>query len=262
MCRAGKFGYIVVLILLWTLVACQVQPPVSVDSRRPPPSKKINYHIVAKGDTLYSIAWRYELNYHDMARANGLGASYTIYPGQKLTLDTSYRPSPRKRSTKNAADRPITKKSPESGSTAKAQRSVKPQLPVKTQSSAKTSTGWRWKWPVKGRISQHYDARGVLKGINIDSGQGTPVKAAGPGVVVYAGSGLRGYGQLIILKHNDIYLSAYAYNRKLLVREGQNVAAQQTIAKVGGDNKHSGRLYFEIRRDGKPVNPTKLLPLP
>ena len=244
--RSKKLGFAVVLLLLLSLAACNVQPPVSVDNRRPPPSKKINYHYVAKGDTLYSIAWRYELNYHDMARANGLNSSYTIYPGQKLTLDTSYRPPTPKRSSNNNAKRPATKKAPESRPTPKA--------------PARTSAGWRWLWPLKGKVSRHYDARKVFKGINIDSRRGAMVKAAGPGVVVYAGSGLRGYGQLIILKHSDVYLSAYAYNRKLLVREGQTVTAQQTIAEVGGDNKHSGRLYFEIRSDGKPVDPAKLLP--
>ncbi|MGK2914078.1 MAG: murein hydrolase activator EnvC family protein [Porticoccaceae bacterium] len=111
-----------------------------------------------------------------------------------------------------------------------------------------------------GRFTRNYDSGRVFKGIDIQSAAGRPVTAAATGTVVYAGNGLPAYGQLIIIKHDDTYLSAYAHNRKLFVSEGVVVKSGQTISEVGGDPANPGRLYFEIRERGKPVDPLRLLP--
>lgn len=118
----------------------------------------------------------------------------------------------------------------------------------------------RWGWPARGRVIQGFSANlAGNRGINISGRLGEPVHSAASGVVVYSGDGVRGYGNLLIIKHNDSYLSAYAYNRKLLVRLGQRVRAGQTIAEMGRNNAGRVMLHFEIRRNGRPVNPKRYL---
>ena len=240
------------------LAACG-STPAPVSSRAPPPSQKINHHIVGQGDTLFAIAWRYELSVESLARANGLSRPYNIYLGQRLTLDMS-----RARAAYSAPVREVT------ATTTTPVKTVRPSVTKSTvkkparvarpKSYSLPKGKWRWQWPVKGTVSRHYDTNRVFKGLNIQSDKGRKVRSAAPGVAVYAGRGLRGYGQLLIIKHSETYLSAYAHNRKMFVQEGQKVAAGQKISEVGGDPGNSGRLYFEIRKNGKPIDPTRLLP--
>ncbi|HWC45033.1 MAG TPA: peptidoglycan DD-metalloendopeptidase family protein, partial [Casimicrobiaceae bacterium] len=117
-----------------------------------------------------------------------------------------------------------------------------------------------WMWPAKGKIVTNFSETANLKGIDIAGTAGEPVRASAPGRVVYAGNGLRGYGKLIIIKHNDTYLSAYAHNREILVKEGQQVTRGQKIAEMGNTDADQVKLHFEIRRHGKPMDPTKYLP--
>ena len=117
-----------------------------------------------------------------------------------------------------------------------------------------------WGWPAKGRIVTQFSDATSLKGIDIAGSAGQPVTASASGKVVYAGSGLRGYGKLIIIKHNDAYLSAYAHNRDILVKEGQQVVKGQKIAEMGNTDADQVKLHFEIRRQGKPVDPLRYLP--
>ena len=117
-----------------------------------------------------------------------------------------------------------------------------------------------WAWPAKGKIVTNFSETANLKGIDIAGTAGEPVRASAPGRVVYAGNGLRGYGKLIIIKHNDTYLSAYAHNREILVKEGQQVTRGQKIAEMGNTDADQVKLHFEIRRHGKPMDPTKYLP--
>jgi len=117
-----------------------------------------------------------------------------------------------------------------------------------------------WVWPAKGKIVSGFSETANLKGIDIAGTAGEPVRASAPGRVVYAGNGLRGYGKLIIIKHNDTYLSAYAHNREILVKEGQQVTRGQKIAEMGNTDADQVKLHFEIRRHGKPMDPTKYLP--
>jgi lipoprotein NlpD len=195
-------------------------------------------HIVRKGETLFSIAWRYGKNTADLARWNRLGNGSLIYPGQvlKLTGSTSSR-----RSTSSPSTTPP--------------RESKPLPSIPAQPPPK------WTWPSKGRINVNFGAKpGTGTGVLIDGKAGQPIYAAASGRVVYAGSGLIGYGQLIIIKHNDTYLSAYGYNASLLVKESDQIKKGQKIATMGEGPERKPRLHFEIRRNGKPVDPRRYLP--
>ena len=193
-----------------------------------------NSHIVRRGETLFAIAFRYGKDPVDLARWNRLGDGSLIYPGQVIRLyPPASRTSAGSRST--AAQRPL------------------PELPSDPPPA--------WAWPTSGRVSVGFGGKpGTGTGILIDGRAGQSIRAAAPGKVVYAGSGLIGYGQLIIIKHNDTYLSAYGYNASLLVKEGETIAKGQPIARMGEGPERKPRLHFEIRRNGKPVNPRQFLP--
>jgi lipoprotein NlpD len=189
-------------------------------------------HIVRKGETLFSISWRYGIDPDEMARWNRLGDGSLIYPGQVLRL------------------------TPPTASGRQAGRSTRQPLP-----SIPAQPPPAWAWPTSGRIGVGFGGKpGSGTGVLIDGEAGQPIIAAASGHVVYAGGGLIGYGQLIILKHNDTYLSAYGYNAKLLVKEGQAVQKGQRIATMGEGPERKPRLHFEIRRNGKPVDPRQYLP--
>ena len=117
-----------------------------------------------------------------------------------------------------------------------------------------------WVWPAKGKIVGTFSDTANLKGIDIAGSAGAPVVASAGGTVVYAGTGLRGYGKLIIVKHNKTYLSAYAHNRDILVKEGDKVSKGQKIAEMGNTDASEVKLHFEIRRQGKPMDPARYLP--
>ncbi len=191
-------------------------------------------HIVRKGETLYSISWRYGKTAADIARWNRLGDGSLIYPGQVLRLSSR------------------------AGNTARAAPSRREALPLP---EIPAQPAPRWSWPTSGRINVQFGAKpGTGTGILINGEAGQPIHAAASGHVVYAGGGLIGYGKLIILKHNDTYLSAYGYNASLLVKEGEQIKRGQRIATMGEGPERKPRLHFEIRRNGKPVNPRQLLP--
>jgi len=249
--RGGVFFSWLALACCLLLVGCG-STPAPVSSRAPPPSQKINHHTVGQGDTLFAIAWRYELSVESLARANGLSRPYNIYAGQRLTLNV--RSSSKASSANVAAPNKVVRVSASKPVAKPTRRAVQPKV------YALPKGKWHWQWPVRGAVSRRYDTNRVFKGLNIQSAKGRKVGAAAPGVVVYAGRGLRGYGQLLIIKHSETYLSAYAHNRKMYVKEGQKVAVGQKISEVGGDPENSGRLYFEIRKNGKPVDPIRLLP--
>lgn len=283
----GSFGWVAVLVLgsLW-LSACTSPQPAPVADRPQPPTTRIQHHVVTRGDSLHTIAWRYELDYRELATLNNLQPPYTLQPGQRLRLGDAPIPVPagpvaravpvvtspisaeaisvEPLIAEPAPRQPVEETAPEESPMAMAppparEPDPRPSLPPAPAPSATAPPG-TWQWPVTGAVTREYDAGRVFKGINIHSTSGTPVRASGDGTVVYAGSGLRGYGQLIILKHDDTYLSAYAHNNRILVAEYDSVRQGQVIGEVGGDPADSGRLYFEIREHGKPVDPEKLLP--
>jgi lipoprotein NlpD len=194
-------------------------------------------HIVRRGETLFSIAWRYGKDQAALARWNQLGDGSLIYPGQVIRLTPP--PGGNTRSAPSSSRRPAPR----------------PLPPVPAEPPPP------WSWPTAGTVSVPFGGKpGTGTGILIDGNPGQPVRAAASGTVVYAGSGLIGYGQLIILKHNDTYLSAYGYNASLLVKEGEKINKGQRIATMGEGPERKARLHFEIRRNGKPVNPRQFLP--
>ncbi|MAS40214.1 MAG: hypothetical protein CMK33_00680 [Porticoccaceae bacterium] len=278
---------LVVCVLL--LAACATQRAPVVSREPPPPERGPRVHEVARGDTLYAIAWRYDTTVEALAKLNHLGPPYLIRVGDRLALDADAAralgrkpasgPSavvvaqpiatPQLTTGPAAAPAPPHQSSPHQSSPRQPPRPPAPPAPARQPPEAASPapgpaaggvSEWSWDWPVKGRVSRQFDSNRKFKGINIQSTPGTAVRAAAPGEVVYAGDGLRGYGQLIIVKHNAAYLSAYAHNRVMRVREGERVSRGQTIGEVGGDAANPGRLYFEIRKQGSPVDPTRLLP--
>lgn len=260
----------------------------SVSGRSQPPSIKIKSHQVDAGETLYSIAWRYDLTVYDLALANSLTEPYTISPGQQLSLIT-----PKRQHIVIAGDTLFSIASkyglavgglarnnnlnppyliklgqilsfeprPIAHSKALAIQTVNSRTRVPANRTSLRikppvySSNWEWKWPIDGQVVEKFNLSKLQKGIKLKASNGSQVRAAAPGNVVYAGSGLRGYGRLIIIKHSDTLLSAYANNDKLLVSVGQSVTQADVISNLGVD----GTMYFEIRKDGDPVNPVGYL---
>ena len=205
------------------------------------PRGRHKQHTVVKGDTLYSIAWRYGYDYKTLAVWNRLKAPFTIYPGQVIRFQ-----APRQKTTATVRKSPAKPKTP---------ATARPARPA----GSSTAGAVRWRWPVRGKLLKSSSPI-AKKGISITGRAGQTIAAAAGGVVVYSGRGLRGYGNLIIIKHNNTYLSAYAHNRDLIVQEGQTVTAGQRIATMGVDGKGTALLHFEIRKNGKPTDPLKQLP--
>lgn len=216
---------------------------------------------VRKGDTLYAIAFRYGLDYRQLAQKNGISrTNFSIYPGQKLHLNAA-KPVVKKTTSSKKTQQPVapavTQKS--RAATPVPKKISSQQRPVIAAASADRALKWRW--PTAGRVVQGFSNSGkVNKGINLTGSKGDPVSAAEAGKIVYAGSGLLGYGNLIIINHNQQYLSAYAHNSRILVKENDMVKIGQKIAEVGSSGASRDMLHFEIRKDGRPVDPTKYLP--
>lgn len=216
-----------------------------------------SYHTVSKGETLYAIAWRYGLNYQELARRNGINSSYTIYPGQKIYLSGT---APRGGASSPAAGRRPAAAKPAVPPSSPRSKSTTTPTPV-SRPAGHPASQIPWQWPAPGRVIGSFNSQnGLHMGVDIDGRLGESVVAAADGVVVYAGSGIRGYGNLLIIKHNDVYLSAYAHNSKLLVGEKVTVRRGQKIAEIGSSGTDRSMLHFEIRREGKPVDPLQYLP--
>ncbi len=260
------------------------------------PSKYSVHH----GDTLYSIAWRYNLDFKQLAHWNSIRTPYLIVPGQRLIMtapvvepaDKVYLFGGVKKTTpvvpvkdKIAIDfsqaKNIPKPPPITGLKQSGSKQYSSKLkysapkynvkkPVVAAPKAKVSTSYRktvpvgpvtWSWPIKGKVTTKFAANNNnRKGIDIKGKQGQKVQSAGNGVVVYSGAGLVSYGNLVIIKHSERFLSAYAFNKKLLVKEGARVKKGQPIAIIGKKLNVTNLLHFEIRKDGKPVNPLVYLP--
>lgn len=213
-------------------------------------------YIVRRGDTLYSIAWRYGLDHRSVARWNGISPPFTIYPGQRLSL----KPVGTKSAKRVASSRQRKTTSQQSTKTRSRSTADKPTS-GNVDNNSLPVLKLAWKWPTKGKIAQRFSSGDIRrKGVKIAGSSGRTITAAEAGKVVYAGSGLIGYGRLIIIKHNKHYLSAYGYNQKILVKEGDSVTKGAVIAKMGSDPEGRPMLHFEIRRNGTPVDPLKLLP--
>ncbi|MEJ2531044.1 MAG: peptidoglycan DD-metalloendopeptidase family protein [Halioglobus sp.] len=283
-------------LLLIGLVGCggsDARAPVEDRHARPAPAG--DSYTVQRGDTLYSIAFRYRLDFRRLAAANGIPAPYTIYPGQRIRLHegalqkgasqkgalappaaaatprTPAVPRPASPSTtapttpapasRPAVATPYPAQSPAPAPVKKPAPVTKPSPGSAINRGAAAVGGpiRAWRWPTAGRVTRGYSAS-VHKGIDIDGRRGDAIHAVADGVIVYAGTGIVGFGQLLIVKHNEEYLSAYGHNERLLVKEGDRVRAGQQIAEKGSSGTDTVKLHFEIRRRGKPVDPQALLP--
>jgi lipoprotein NlpD len=192
-------------------------------------------YTVKRGDTLSAIAGRHKLDWQDLARWNGIGRDYVIYPGQVLKL----YPSRGRASARSNSASPARQTA----------RAPVPKIePV------------QWQWPVNGGTATLTSRPNGGQGLTVSGRLGDEIHAAAAGRVVYTGSGLLGYGQLVILKHNESYLSAYGHTQSVAVHEGDAVAAGQRIATMGAGPQGEAMLYFEIRINGTPGNPLSLLP--
>lgn len=227
---------------------------ISTEAKFSKSKKSTTFHIVEKGDTLFSIAWTYGWDYHKLASANSIPRPYTIYAGQKIDISNrvATKPSVKVASVGKTSKRPAKK---EKVATAP----YKPSQTTPTKAILDSKDGWNW--PAKGKVIERFStSKPKNKGIDIAGKKGESVNAAAAGTVVYAGKGLRGYGNLVIIKHDAKFLSAYAHTSRILVREKEKIKAGQIIAEIGSTGTNKVKLHFEIRRNGRPVDPLQFLP--
>lgn len=260
------------------------KPPLAAKPAPRPTDARPEFHAVRKGDTLYSIALDYGLDYRELAQWNGMTEPSVISIGQQLRLSppagTTAATAPL-RAASGVQARPLDEppaavgdggvktqpravRAPYSDQTYAQMASLKPGPSTRTEprlpSGQEGEDSIAWSWPASGKVIGAFSDSAKLKGISIAGKLGQPVLASAPGRVIFSGTGIRGFGKLIVIKHNNTFLSVYAHNSELLVKEGQNVAKGQKIAEMGSTDTDQVRLHFEIRRLGKPVDPIKLLP--
>ncbi len=271
------------IILLFSLFACSSRqtpaPVVTVygsDTSKNKVQKSINAseYTVRTGETLYSIAWRANSDVRQIAKLNNISPPYNIYPNQKLILVAKNKGKTAKASNNTHSSKKQTKSSNLTSNQVvkKTVASSKKQAYGKNVSKKKIRQNdlekanfsqkiSQWQWPVKGKVIARFSSKAQgNKGLDIAGTRGTKISAAASGKVVYAGSALRGYGKLVIIKHNDDYLSAYAHNDKILVKEQQHIKAGDIVAKMGDTDAQRVMLHFEVRFRGKSVDPLKYLP--
>lgn len=238
-------------------------------SAPPQPARPATYTVKA-GDTLYAIARRLRLDYRELARWNGINDRYLIRPGQVLRLQPGtgrvaaapsrarpVTPMPTSASTKSAGTRSASTKPPAVPRTASPPPRTRPSTPLLPPGPV---AAVRWQWPIEGGVAELTTRPNGGQGLNIMGEFGQPVLAAAEGKVVYTGTGLLGYGQLLIIKHNENYLTAYGHIQSVTVGEGDSVSAGQRVAAMGSGPAGAPLLYFEIRLNGTPGNPLLLLP--
>ena len=270
-----------------------VEPAVAAEIKKPAPREKDwrpKIYVVQKGDTLYGIAFNHGLDYHEIADLNNIKNPDMIRVGQEIRLlpdsaAAAIKPAPEikpvvvvdvpVKSQPRAIKLPYsehavaelekmqeTPHKPEPVAVA----IVEPKPELKSDSTTNNVTEndediVEWSMPTNGKVIGEFSESANRKGIDIAGKSGQAVVASAAGKVVYSGSSLRGYGKLVIIKHNKTYLSAYAHNAQILVKEGQNVTKGHKIAEMGDTDADQVKLHFEIRKFGKPVDPAKYLPL-
>jgi lipoprotein NlpD len=276
----AQFRVLTVLLLSLLLHACAPPTPAPVISREAGSQRhyssyaptisyaapKISYGVptttrpghyrIKRGDTIYSIAWRYGFDYREFASWNNIRYPYRIHAGQYLSIQRPATNSPTERVVKTE---PAKNSRSQVVTVSNRKKTPKNRGIVKNESYQNLKL--RWQWPTQGRVGAKF-RRGdqTRKGVLLSGRLGQGIKAAEAGTVVYSGSGLVGYGKLVIIKHNKNYLSAYGHNRKLMVKEGDKVQKGTHIADMGKNGSGKTVLHFEIRRNGIPVDPLPLLP--
>ena len=237
----------------------RLNPPADSEAEKEKPQAApapVRVHVVRRGDTLYGIARQHGVMTNQLALWNRLRKPYRIHPGQKLVLAA---PAGETAVARKTDRRPAT--GTKTGQTTPRRPPPKPApaRPEPERDPAPVNIG-SWTWPTRGTVIEHFSAASARKGIDFSGQRGQPIVAAAGGSVVYRGSGLRGYGQLIIIKHNADFLSAYAHCQQIVVKEGEIVKRGQKIAEMGSTGTDRIKLHFEIRHRGKPVNPLRHLP--
>ena len=288
---SAGFGTVSSNTRVWLAVVCLVlasgcayHPPAPVEKESTAFVKRqLNSdgsYYVRSGDTLYAIAFAYGVDPMNVAKWNGISSPYTIYPGQKIRL--SAQPNNSRQNGNSSGVHISTVKTPGQTTTRTVSSPTKPAqkkaatatskpIPVVSSTNKTTTAGntpvststdpKNWKWPTRGRVLRTYVAGNPARnGLDIAGQEGQPINASSGGHVVYSGNGLIGYGELIIIKHSENMLSAYAHNKIRLVNEGDQVSSGQKIAEMGRNSGGEQLLHFEIRARGKPVNPLTYLP--
>ncbi len=252
------------VILILTITACgQIQ----VAEHEP----GLVRHTVKKGETLYAIASHYHVEFQEVAIWNQIDPPYEIYIDQELVIippidqltpldeliveqeqeNIRYEPEPPKVAQDQTKDSVST---PEA-------RKKQPKTWQKKPNSVQKRSGISWQWPYVGEVSRGFNPLKGQKGVDISGKSGSAIYAAADGVVIYSGNNLKGYGNLLIIRHSDVFLSAYGHNRKLMVQKGSRVKRGEQIAEMGIKQSVGPLVHFEIRKNGKPVNPIRLLPV-
>jgi len=243
----------VVLLAALVLTACAGPGPLS-GMFRP------GIYTVRSGDTLYSIAWRYELEVEQLVRWNNLDSPDLLFPGQELRLSPPPGGS-RKTAGGDSEMSGVVLGEQDGDAGGAADAPPEPSEPTGNAAQTAPDVPGDWRWPVEGEVIGTFgDGASHGRGIDIAGETGSTVRAASGGRVVYSGDGLQAYGRLIIIRHSRAYLSAYAHNRRLLVAEGDSVDGGQAIAEMGRALDDRPMLHFEIRHNGAPVNPLEYLP--
>ncbi|MEB5929484.1 peptidoglycan DD-metalloendopeptidase family protein [Acinetobacter schindleri] len=260
-------GLIKTLVLTTAVVSavivtgCATKPYINNSARY---AAAPDFYTVRSGDTLSGIAARYGLSYISVAEMNDIPEPYRIYVGQSIRLKNTKRSTttqvvdtsaPIQRKTV-VAPTPVTP----AQTTVKTTPSVTSKVTTPAPVTTVLSSGLRWVKPSNGAVLQQYNLASNIKGIRYAGNVGDPVFAAADGQVVYAADGLKEYGNLVLVKHINGYITAYAHNSKLNVKSGQNVTAGQKIAEMGSSGTTRTMLEFQVRLDGKPVNPASVLP--
>ncbi len=273
----GWLGTMASMSAVLVIAACGTQRPAPVVERSGAPPARTEsatsapatpkapaegVHTVTRGDTLYSIALRYGVDVRELARWNGISDTSVLSIGQTLRLTppagvaTVTPVAPAGTTEVHPLPAPgVAEAGPPVAPAAVPPAITKPE-PVKP---APVESTVNWLWPAPGKVIETFDET-HNKGIDIAGNEGDPVLAAADGDVVYVGSALRGYGNLVIVKHNEEFISAYAHNRQILVKQGQGVKRGQRIAEIGRTDADRTKLHFEVRRQGKPVDPLRYLP--
>lgn len=237
-----------------------------------PASLSTATYTVEQGDTLYSIAFRANEDVRTLARWNNINAPYMIVPGQKLRLTATtsrtvaVKPTAKSQTVasvpkKEYREQQVTQNKSKPLTVKQQSEPARALPPSKSEPALPASKDIVWQWPTGGRVLKEFStAETGTKGLDIAGSRGDPIYAAAAGKVVYAGNALKGYGQLIILKHNDDYITAYAHNQQLLVKEQQWVSKGDEIAAMGDTDAERVKLHFQVRFRGKSVNPRHYLP--
>ena len=276
----GGLPSLVMLLVVVILAGCAGWNPAEEKSagRSSYQTTTDGHYRVKRGDSLHAIAFSFNMDWRDIARWNDIRSPYTIYPDQELRLSAPTGQRSQQQPSRSAAktstgskpstSKTVVKAAPSKSSTSTtydntpkpATTTAEVNTPVASNAVATADPG-KWLWPAEGRIISNFKPNDpARKGIDIGGKEGQAVIASAAGEVVYSGAGLIGYGELIIIKHSERLLSAYAHNQKRLVAEGQKVAGGERIADMGKTDRNQAMLHFEIRLNGNPQDPLKYLP--